>query len=405
MVAYRHISHGFDPVFNGESRILILGSFPSVLSRKNAFYYGNPQNRFWRVIAHALGKPVPPNEGELLLPPYANAGRAAEGGANEAGSNADEHANAATCDTADASAATLEQSIDAKKLLLLSNGIALWDAIEECDIKGSSDASIKNVVPARVELITDAACIDAVICNGATAGRLYKRYLQWKTGFEALILPSTSPANAAWGLERLQDHWKSQLDEIIASLPDPTAPEERNPKCKASAARERTDYASVRVPAPPASNYAVHKSMQGNKRKDTKPELLVRERLREAGLGGYRLQWKVPGRPDVAWPGKKVCLFINGCFWHRCPHCRPSTPAKNVEYWEAKFKRNVERDEKNLRALKADGWKVHVVWECQLKKKTREETFAQLLPILAEELGKPLATPKQEDAPQAEPGE
>lgn len=402
MVAYRHISHGFNPVFNGESRILILGSFPSVLSRKNAFYYGNPQNRFWRVIAHALGKPVPPNEGELLLPPYVNAGK---GGADEAGSNADEHANAATCDTADASAATLEQSIDAKKLLLLSNGIALWDAIEECDIKGSSDASIKNVVPARVELITDAACIDAVICNGATAGRLYKRYLQWKTGFETLILPSTSPANAAWGLERLQDHWKSQLDEIIASLPDPTAPEERNPKCKASAARERTDYASVRVPAPPASNYAVHKSMQGNKRKDTKPELLVRERLREAGLGGYRLQWKVPGRPDVAWPGKKVCLFINGCFWHRCPHCRPSTPAKNVEYWEAKFKRNVERDEKNLRALKADGWKVHVVWECQLKKKTREETFAQLLPILAEELGKPLATPKQEDAPQAEPGE
>ena len=402
MAAYRHISHGFDPVFNGESRILILGSFPSVLSRKNAFYYGNPQNRFWRVIAHALGKPTPPNEGDLLLPPYVNAGK---GGADEAGSNADEHANAATCDTADASAATLEQSIDAKKLLLLSNGIALWDAIEECDIKGSSDASIKNVVPARVELITDAACIDAVICNGATAGRLYKRYLQWKTGFEALILPSTSPANAAWGLERLQDHWKSQLDEIIASLPDPTAPEERNPKCKASAARERTDYASVRVPAPPASNYAVHKSMQGNKRKDTKPELRVRERLREAGLGGYRLQWKVPGRPDVAWPGRKVCLFINGCFWHRCPHCRPSTPAKNVEYWEAKFKRNVERNEKNLRALKADGWKVHVVWECQLKKKTREETFAQLLPILAEELGKPLATPKQEDAPQAEPGE
>ena len=384
MAAYRHISHGFEPVFNSDSRILILGSFPSVLSRKNAFYYGNPQNRFWRVIAHALGKPVPPNEGDLLLSPYVNTG---------------------TCDAADASAATLEQSIDAKKLLLLSNGIALWDAIEECDIKGSSDASIKNVVPARVELITDAACIDAVICNGATAGRLYKRYLQWKTSLEALILPSTSPANAAWGLERLQNHWKSQLDEIIASLPDPTAPEERNPKCKASSARERTDYASVRVPAPPASNYAVHKSMQGNKRKDTKPELLVRERLREAGLGGYRLQWKVPGRPDVAWPGKKVCLFINGCFWHRCPHCHPSTPAKNVEYWEAKFARNVERDEKNLSALKADGWKVHVVWECQLKKKTREETFAQLLPILAEELGKPLATPKQEDAPQAEPSE
>ena len=244
-----------------------------------------------------------------------------------------------------------------------------------------------------------------MICNGATAGRLYKRYLQWKTGLEALVLPSTSPANAAWGLERLRDHWKSQLDEIIASLPDPQPEEDLKTAQKKSSARERTDYASVRVPAPPASNYAVHKSMQGNKRKDTKPELLVRDRLREAGLGGYRLQWKVPGRPDIAWPGKKVCLFINGCFWHRCPNCHPSTPAKNVEYWEAKFERNVERDEKNLSALKADGWKVHVVWECQLKKKTREETFTQLLPILAEELGKPLATPKKEDAPQAEPGE
>ena len=187
MAAYRHISHGFEPVFNSDSRILILGSFPSVLSRKNAFYYGNPQNRFWRVIAHALSKPVPPNEGDLLLPPYANAGKAAEGGADEAGSNAEERTDAATCDAAGASAATLEQSIDAKKLLLLSNGIALWDAIEECDIKGSSDASIKNVVPARVERITDAARIDAVICNGATAGRLYKRYLQWKTGLEALV--------------------------------------------------------------------------------------------------------------------------------------------------------------------------------------------------------------------------
>ena len=330
MTAYRHISHGFDPVFNGESRILILGSFPSVLSRKNAFYYGNPQNRFWRVIAHALGKPTPPNEGDLLLPPYVNTGEAAESGAGEAGSSAEEHADTATCNTADATAATLEQSIDAKKLLLLSNGIALWDAIEECDIKGSSDASIKNVVPARVELITDAAHIDAVICNGATAGRLYKRYLQWKTGLEALVLPSTSPANAAWGLERLRDHWKSQLDEIIASLPDPQPEEDLKTAQKKSSARERTDYASVRVPAPPASNYAVHKSMQGNKRKDTKPELLVRDRLREAGLGGYRLQWKVPGRPDIAWPGKKVCLFINGCFGIAAPTATPRHPRRTL---------------------------------------------------------------------------
>lgn len=130
--------------------------------------------------------------------------------------------------------------------------------------------------------------------------------------------------------------------------------------------------------------------MQGNKRKDTKPELLVRQRLRQAGLGGYRLQWKVPGHPDVAWPGRKVCLFINGCYWHRCPYCKLSLPKKNTEYWVQKFNRNKERDAENEAKLVADGWKVHVVWECQLKKGKREETFSKLLPMLAQELGKKL---------------
>lgn len=142
--------------------------------------------------------------------------------------------------------------------------------------------------------------------------------------------------------------------------------------------------------APPASSEAVHKSMQSNKRQNTKPELLVRKRLREAGLTGYRLQWKVPGRPDVAWPGKRVALFVNGCFWHRCPHCNLSLPKSNVEYWHIKFERNVERDERNLAALRDMGWRVHVIWECQLKKKKIDETFAELLPVLAEELGKRL---------------
>ena len=132
------------------------------------------------------------------------------------------------------------------------------------------------------------------------------------------------------------------------------------------------------------------KSMQGNKGKDTKPELLVRQRLREAGLGGYRLQWKAPGRPDVAWPGKKVCILVNGCFWHRCPHCSPPLPKSNVEYWTVKFERNRERDERNLRQLREAGWTVHVVWECQLKKDTVEQTMAELLPQLARELGKEL---------------
>lgn len=133
---------------------------------------------------------------------------------------------------------------------------------------------------------------------------------------------------------------------------------------------------------------AVRKSMRGNKGKDTLPELVVRKRLREAGLGGYRLQWKVPGRPDVAYPGKKVCLFINGCFWHRCPYCHPSMPKTNQDYWIAKFKRNVERDQRNVALLEEQGWHVHVIWECQLKKKTVDETFARLIPVLERELGR-----------------
>lgn len=141
---------------------------------------------------------------------------------------------------------------------------------------------------------------------------------------------------------------------------------------------------------PPRSKVApaVRKSMKGNKGKDTKPELVVRQRLREAGLTGYRLQWKVPGRPDVAYPGKKVCIFVNGCFWHRCPHCHPSMPKTNLEYWVPKFQRNVERDERNVRTLEEQGWRVHVIWECQLKKKTVDETFDRLIPLLKEELGR-----------------
>ena len=144
-------------------------------------------------------------------------------------------------------------------------------------------------------------------------------------------------------------------------------------------------------PAPPASSDAVRASMKGNKRADTKPELVVRKRLREAGLTGYRLQWKVPGHPDVAWPGKKVALFINGCFWHRHKNCKmASTPKSNVEYWSVKFERNVERDQENLRALRRDGWRVYTVWECQLKKDKIDRTMARLLPKLANDLGKEL---------------
>ena len=139
MAGYQHISHGFEPVFDERSRLLVLGSFPSVLSRANAFYYGNPQNRFWRVIAACTGEPVPPNEGEAL--------------------------------PGDGGRATLAASIEAKRALLLRHGIALWDVIESCDIKGSSDASIRNVVPARIERVTAVAPLRAVLCNGGTAAR------------------------------------------------------------------------------------------------------------------------------------------------------------------------------------------------------------------------------------------
>lgn len=339
MVAYQHISHGFEPVFNERCTVLVLGSFPSVLSRKNDFYYGNPQNRFWRMLAAYAKAPAP-------------------------------------------------ETIPEKKRLLLSCGIALWDVIQECDIKGSSDASIKNVVPVRIERIINAAPIKRVICNGATAGRLYKKYLLYKVDIEAEVLPSTSPANAAWGFERLSERWTAALSGTRPANNGEVEQFERERTKQAS--HGEIEYAHARIPAPDASSYAVHKSMQGNKRKDTKPELLVRQRLREAGLGGYRLQWKVPGHPDVAWPGKKVALFIHGCYWHRCPHCKLSLPKKNTEYWVAKFNRNQERDAQNEATLIADGWKVHVVWECELKKAKREETFARLLPQLSRELDKPL---------------
>ena len=166
MTGYQHIEHGFEPVFDGRSRVLVLGSFPSVLSRANDFYYGNPQNRFWRVMARVLGEPVPAD-------------------------------------------------IPAKRAMLLAHGVALWDVIHSCDIKGSSDASIRNVVAADVTRITSSCEIRAVVCNGGTAGRLYHRWLEPSCGLAAVTLPSTSPANAAWSLERLTDRWREALVPLL----------------------------------------------------------------------------------------------------------------------------------------------------------------------------------------------
>lgn len=168
MGTYEHIEHGFDPVFNRYSRFLILGSFPSVASRDNGFFYGNPQNRFWRVIAALTESSVPPNE-------------------------------------------FLEVSIAEKKRLLLENNIALWDVVESCDIVGSSDQSIKNVQPVDIARILEVCDISAVYANGRTAERLYRRYLEPQAGQGITALPSTSPANAAYSLERLTRYWEERM--------------------------------------------------------------------------------------------------------------------------------------------------------------------------------------------------
>ena len=156
---YTHVSHDFEPVFDENSKVLILGTFPSVKSRENRFYYGHPQNRFWKVIAGLTESEVP-------------------------------------------------QTIEEKKKLLLEHGIAIWDVIESCDIIGSSDSSIKNVVPADIERVVANSKIQNIYANGGTAKKLYEKYSQKKTGREIIGLPSTSPANAAYSLERILECWQ-----------------------------------------------------------------------------------------------------------------------------------------------------------------------------------------------------
>jgi DNA mismatch endonuclease (patch repair protein) len=110
------------------------------------------------------------------------------------------------------------------------------------------------------------------------------------------------------------------------------------------------------------------KVMSANKGKGTEPELLMRRALFAAGVKGYRLNWKnVPGRPDIAFPGKKKAIFINGCFWHRCTKCAPNFPKTNTEFWTTKFDRNRSRDQKKIKELQQLGWEVLVIWECEIK--------------------------------------
>lgn len=153
------MDHPIPPVYDRDSEILILGSFPSVKSREQQFFYGHKQNRFWRVLAQVLECEVP-------------------------------------------------EDIPQKRAMLIKHHIAVWDVIARCEITGSSDASIRDVVPNDLSCILSCADIRAIYTNGGKAHQLYRKYIFPVNGREAYLLPSTSPANAGYSLERLTDSWK-----------------------------------------------------------------------------------------------------------------------------------------------------------------------------------------------------
>lgn len=124
----------------------------------------------------------------------------------------------------------------------------------------------------------------------------------------------------------------------------------------------------LQLPNPPPSSPAVRNVMRANRARDTGPELRLRQALREARLGGYRLNWrKAPGRPDIAYPGRKVAIFVHGCYWHHCPRCYPNLPRSNPEFWARKFELNSERDARKRRDLEAFAWVVEEFWECDVR--------------------------------------
>jgi len=123
-----------------------------------------------------------------------------------------------------------------------------------------------------------------------------------------------------------------------------------------------------RLIAPKAKSAAVSRTMRANKSRDTSPEIILRKALSKAGVRGYRLNFKsVAGRPDICFAGKKIAIFVNGCFWHRCPRCKLPLPKTHISYWSRKFATNVARDIGNCKKLKKAGWHVYITWECQIK--------------------------------------
>ena len=128
---------------------------------------------------------------------------------------------------------------------------------------------------------------------------------------------------------------------------------------------KKTYIRDKRSPVPLNAN--VSRVMSSNKAKNTKPELRLRKALYADGVRGYRLNWKkVPGKPDIAFPGRKISIFINGCYWHRCPHCELPLPKTNTEFWKEKFGKNIKRDKKKEKELLDLGWTVLVFWECKI---------------------------------------
>lgn len=121
-------------------------------------------------------------------------------------------------------------------------------------------------------------------------------------------------------------------------------------------------------PSPPAKSPITSRVMKANKAKGTKPEITVRKALWSEGVRGYRVNWKkAPGRPDICFPGKRIAIFVHGCFWHRCPKCSSRLPRTNTAFWKKKFELNVARDKTKLKSLKKQGWLTLTIWECEIK--------------------------------------
>ncbi len=138
-----------------------------------------------------------------------------------------------------------------------------------------------------------------------------------------------------------------------------------------------------RIPTPVASSLAVRNVMRANRSKNTGPELVMRRHLSALSVRGYRLHWKkAPGKPDIAFPGRKIAVIVNGCFWHGCAKCAARKPKTNKAFWSQKIKDNQARDEKNLKELKRLGWKVFVVWEHDLKKGKGERVAGKVTEYL-----------------------